>query len=85
MVSYSPAVLTELSCSPVLTFITDSYTPSTCRMIVTTTVGATVNASPAQITFTCKIRSTHTKAMDTVVVTPVHQIRMSHIETGLEV
>jgi len=84
VISYSPTILTELSCSPVLTFITDSYTLSTRGMIVTTAVGATVYASPAQITFTSIVRCTHTVAMDTLVVTPVHQIRMCHIKTGIE-
>jgi hypothetical protein len=81
---YSPTVLTELSCSPVLTFITDSYTLSTRGMIVTTAVGATVYASPAQIAFTCLVRRTHTLAMDTLVVTPAHQMRMCNIKTGIE-
>jgi len=84
VISYSPTILTELSCSPVLTFITDSYTLSTCGMIVTTAVGATVYASPAQLTFTSIVRRTHTVAMDTLVVTPVHQMRMCHIKTGIE-
>jgi len=53
-------------------------------MIVTTAVGATVYASPAQIAFTCIVRRTHTIAMDTLVVTPVHQMRMCNIKTGIE-
>lgn len=53
-------------------------------MIVTTAVGATVYASPAQLTFTSIVRRTHTVAMDTLVVTPVHQMRMCHIKTGIE-
>jgi hypothetical protein len=76
IVLYSPTVLTKLSCSPVFTLITDSYTLSTSRMIVTTAVDATVYASPAQIAFTCIVRCTHTVAMDTLVITPVDQMRM---------
>jgi len=84
VISYSPTVLTGISCSPVLTFITDSYTLNTRGMIVTTAVGATVYTSPAQIAFTCIVRRTHTIAMDTLVVTPEHQMKMCNIKTVIE-
>jgi hypothetical protein len=78
MPSYSPTVLAECSCCPVLTFITDAYTLNTSGVIVTATVGTTIYTCPAKITLACIVRCTHTIAMDTFVVTSVHQIKMYH-------